>query len=181
MTILRRKLATAWALPRFVRLWLGPVWLLIGLAAVAIRLLPFRRIAALLGTDLGASGFIPLADAVQSRRALQIRATIALAIKYAPFRADCLPQAIAGALLCRVYQVPYALHFGARMRPPTDHASAMDAHAWLVTDRIAVTGGWASFDHYALLLCLVFPALPVDRQVSADAPTPWPRHPERAD
>ena len=93
--MIARKLAVAGRQPPFVLLWLVPAWLLIGLSSALITLLPFRRIAPWLGVNLGATAHRPAASPEQSARARLIGRTVSIAASYAPFRSNCLPQAMA--------------------------------------------------------------------------------------
>ncbi|WP_343519270.1 lasso peptide biosynthesis B2 protein [Sphingomonas sp.] len=151
-----RKLAAARRKPLFVLLWLVPAWLLIGLSAATIALVPFRRIAPLLGVNRGAVAFKPAIDAGQQRRALRIAQTIRLAARHAPFRADCFPQALTARLLCALWRVPCAMHLGVAIG---DGASRMRAHAWVSAGEIVVSGGAGSFAAHTPVACFVPAAL----------------------
>ena len=76
---------------------LSAAWCLIGLAAACLRLLPFRRLAPFLGVPIGAVAWVPIADNAQIARAYMVRRAILRAACIAPFRSDCLPQALAAA------------------------------------------------------------------------------------
>lgn len=137
---LRRKCRSA-RHQRWAVLALTPLaWLAIGMAALLIAWLPFRRIAPWLGRNLGAVALAPLAPPPAVRRAHTIGSAIAIAARNAPFRSDCLPQALAAAALCRCGRVPYAMHLGAAIR---DGALEMplSAHAWVQCGPLTVTGG----------------------------------------
>jgi hypothetical protein len=130
-------------------------WCLIGLAATSLRLLPFRRLAPLLGVPIGAVAFVPIASNVQIDRARMVRRTIARAARIAPFRADCLPQSLAAAVLCRILAVPTAIHLGIRL---DGEGKQMAAHAWVCSGPEAVTGG-RSFSTYTAVACFLSPKL----------------------
>jgi hypothetical protein len=130
------------------RLAIGPAWLLLMAAAAALRVAPFARLAPTLGKPLGAVACVPLIDAAQQRRAQFVRRAVRRAARLAPFRSDCLPQLFAGAVLCRLLRVPTTAHLGLRL----DGAADMEAHAWLCSGRIAVTGGHA-FTDYSAVAC----------------------------
>jgi hypothetical protein len=159
-SIAARKLQTAVRLPPFVWLWLVPAWIAIGMASALIALLPFRRIAPLLGQNLGAVMFVPFASDAQVARARLIGRTIGLAARYAPFRSNCYPQAMVGAALCLLYRVPYALNFGVRLE---GEARKLDAHAWIASGGATVTGGAASFAAFNTLACFVSPRIDLPR------------------
>lgn len=136
------------AMPMADRLAIAPAWVLIGVAAGALRIVPFARLAPLLGRPLGAVACVALADGAGHSRARLVRRAIRRAARLAPFRSDCLPQVFAGAWLCRLLGVPTTAHLGVRLEDGTD----MQAHAWLCAGRIAVTGGY-SFSEYAAVAC----------------------------
>lgn len=153
---LARKVRTLVQLPLGLKLVLVPVYMVLVLSSLAIATIPFRRLAPVLGTHMGGVGIVPLASAVQERRAMLLRAAITLAAGYAPVRADCYPQALAAVLMCRVLRLPYALHFGATPRDATPSRPGMIAHAWAVCGRVPLTGG-RSFGRCAVLACYLGP------------------------
>lgn len=149
--ILARKLASARRLPSFVLIWVLPAWVLIGLSAAVIALVPFRRIVPWLGTNLGAVAVRPPIDAAQERRALLLAQTIDLASRYARFRADCYPQALTARALCALWRVPCAVHFGVAIGG-TDGAK-IRAHAWACSGNVIVSGGAGSFAAHTPVAC----------------------------
>lgn len=152
----RRKVRTARSLPARVLLLIGPVWLLIGLSTLVIRIVPMRRLVRGFGAPLGAAGFSPLTDARQVARARDLQRALGIAAKYAPFRADCLPQAIAGLTVGRLSGLPCALHLGVSIEKDTQSDDdGFVAHAWLVSGPVAVSGGYGSFDRFSVINCWV--------------------------
>jgi hypothetical protein len=155
-----RRIRTFWRLPRFVKLWLVPVWAMIGLASAAIALVRFRRLVSGLGRNLGASAYVPLATPAQIARALEINTVIGTAARYAPFRSNCYPQAIVAQILCRLYAIPYALHFGVAYEGAAGTPDRrIKAHVWVVSGPVAVCGGNASFVQFGTVGCFVSPGL----------------------
>ncbi|MGH6785506.1 MAG: lasso peptide biosynthesis B2 protein [Novosphingobium sp.] len=147
-----RLLRGFWRMPLGDKAALLPAWLLLLLAAAALRLVRFKRLAPLLGRPLGAVGCVPLATPRQEARARFVKRAIQRAARVAPLRSDCLPQALAGTLLCRLLGVPTTAHLGVRL----GDEPAFLAHAWLCSGRVAVTGGY-SFDHYVAVSCFAAP------------------------
>ena len=151
----RRKLATFVGLPFFTKAWLVPTWVALAIADGLLRRVPFRRLSRRLGADAGPVRLAPILDARQLLRAELIRTTVSVAAGYAPFRSDCLRQALVSAWICRLHRVPYALHLGARIGGDTAEASeGLKAHAWVVSGPIAVCGGGGT-SRYAPLACFV--------------------------
>ena len=131
---------------------LGAAFLLLGIFSAALRLVPFRRLAPLLGTPVGAIAYVPLVNAGQAERARLVKRAVRRAARIAPFRSDCLPQILAGTVLCRLLAIPATGHLGVRMGTPPRFA----AHAWLCAGPVAVTGG-PSFGEFAVVLCFAIP------------------------
>lgn len=144
-----RKLHSFRSLSRFEQLWFVPVWLTLGLCRAAILLVPFRRIAPLLGAHLGNCAWVPLLRPVQECRARRIGRVVRLAARYTPWASDCFPQAMAARCLLRAYRVPYALFFG--VAPGVDR-EGLAAHAWIAAGRIPVTGG-SGFARFTVVAC----------------------------
>jgi mRNA-degrading endonuclease toxin of MazEF toxin-antitoxin module len=128
-------------------------WCLLGLAAALLRLAPFRRLAPVLGVPIGAVAFSPIVEPGQAGRARMVRCAILRAARVAPFRSDCLPQALAAVILCRMLGVPASSHLGVRLE---DVSKQMSAHAWVCSGPVAVTGGH-SFGAYTAVACFIFP------------------------
>lgn len=150
-TLLRRiarLLRGFWRMPLADKAALLPAWLLLLFAAAALRLVRFKHLAPLLGRSLGAVACVPLADDRAEARAKFVKRAIRRAARVMPLRSDCLPQALAGALLCRVLGVPTTAHLGVQLGADP----AFLAHAWLCSGRVAVTGGY-SFDQYVAVSC----------------------------
>ncbi len=114
-------------------------WLL--LARLALIFIPFPRLARRLGT------FVPPNDA----RALQARGggtrdaalfaeeigwAVTRSARYVPFKAVCLPQAMAARVMLKRRGVSSVLHFGAGK----GQDKPLDAHAWLDAAGVEVTG-----------------------------------------
>lgn len=126
-------------------------WCLLGVVAAGLRLVPFRRLAPLLGVRIGAVAFVPTNSTAQARRARSVRCAILRAARVAPFRSDCLPQAFAAAILCRLLKIPVSTHLGVRLEK---ESRKMAAHAWACSGAVAISGG-RSFETYAAVACFV--------------------------
>ena len=152
MRVPYRKLRISLRQPWFVLVWLLPVWLLLNLCWVLIRVLSFRRLAGWLGQARGSAVCIPLLSSHQQRRAVQIRRVVRLAVRQVPWEINCYPQALTACLLMALYRMPYCLCFGV-MRDP--QGTGFAAHAFTVTGPVPVTGG-ESFSQYTVLACFVW-------------------------
>lgn len=134
-----RKAQGYWSAPLFVKLWLLPVWVFLGVARAVVLTAPFRTIAAFLGEDQGTAAAIPLLTPKQHSRALMVSRVVQTAARYTPWDANCFAQAIVAALVFKLFGIPYSIFFGLRRETPP--LTGMAAHAWTMSGRIAVTGG----------------------------------------
>jgi len=123
------------------RRWLiaeAMIWLLI--ARLALVFLPFPRLARGLG-DLAppADPRVAAAGAATTPRAAELAREVSWAVTrgavHAPFRAVCLPRAMAARIMLKRRGVASAMHFGA-----TVGAREIDGHAWLDAAGVRVTG-----------------------------------------
>lgn len=124
-------------------------------ARLALVFIPFPRLARHLGS------FVPPVDAraAQARGAAsQDAARLAEEIGWAvtrsarnlPFKAVCLPQAMAARVMLKRRGVASVLHFGATKG--TD--KPLDAHAWLDAAGVEVTG-YPVAENFAEIACFV--------------------------
>jgi hypothetical protein len=128
-------------------------WLL--LARLALVFIPFPRLARRLGT------FVPPADArvaqasaprsdETARLAGEVGWAVTRAARHVPFKAVCLPQAMAARVMLRRRGVSSVLHFGAAK----GEKKPIDAHAWLDAAGVEVTGYPLAKD-FAEIACFV--------------------------
>jgi hypothetical protein len=113
----------------------------LGLARLALIVVPFPRLARRLGT------FVPPTDprAAQARAAADPDAAefakavgwaVTRAARYLPFKAVCLPQAMAAQVMLKRRGIGSVMHFGAGK----GEDKPIDAHAWLDAAGVEVTG-----------------------------------------
>ena len=129
------------------------IWLL--LARVALLAVPFPTLARRLGAFVPPTDArVTLAGRDASSRDAQLAEEIGWATvraaRHVPFRAVCLPQAMAARIMLRRRGVASVLHFGAakgRDRP-------IDAHAWLDAAGVEVTG-YPVAGQFAEIACFV--------------------------
>ena len=128
-------------------------WLLI--ARLALLLAPFPMIARRLGA------FVPPSDprvAAAAARTTPDEAQIAKEVSWAvirgaahvPFRAVCLPQAMAARVMLKRRGVASAMHFGAGKGAD----KPLEAHAWLDAAGVKVTG-YPVGPQFAEIACFV--------------------------
>ncbi|MGA3311313.1 MAG: lasso peptide biosynthesis B2 protein [Xanthobacteraceae bacterium] len=124
-------------------------------ARLALIFIPFPRLARRLGT------FVPPADARatqagtatapdQVQLAEAIGWAVTRAARYMPFRAVCLPQAMAARVMLKRRGVKSVMHFGAAKGTE----KPLDAHAWLDAAGVEVTG-YPVAENFAEIACFV--------------------------
>ncbi|ABC62809.1 lasso peptide biosynthesis B2 protein [Erythrobacter litoralis] len=126
-------------------LMLVPVCLaLLAISRLAMAVLPFGALLALAGRRAGtvdAASSPPGTDSRQDRLARCVGRALRATASLVPWRADCLPQAIAACLLLRAYRIPYRMTIGLEPGQRTHAATSMHAHAWVEAGRRVITGG----------------------------------------
>ena len=133
---LRKVAALSWA----DRWLLVQVFVLLGVARLALRLIPFRRLAQRLGSLQTETP----PDAPPDHLALARRVALALArvSPYTPWRSNCFPQALAARYWLHRRRIPTTLYLGVALHKPAGAPDVeMTAHAWLRCGPLIVTGG----------------------------------------
>jgi hypothetical protein len=124
-------------------------------ARLGLIFIPFPRLARRIGN------FVPPTDARvvtsqaapapdQARLAKDIGWAVTRAARYVPFKAVCLPQAMAARVMLKRRGVKSVMHFGAAKG--TD--KPLNAHAWLDAAGIEVTG-YPVAQNFAEIACFV--------------------------
>ena len=134
---LRKVTALSWA-DRWLLLQL---FLLLGAARLALRLLPFRRLARYLGPVQVETPLEIAPDALAQAR--RVGGAIARIAPYTPWTSNCFPQALAAKYWLGRRHIPTTLYLGVALTPcnPTGSAEKpMSAHAWLRCGPLLVTG-----------------------------------------
>jgi len=142
--------------PAFTLGWSIPIYLLLGVARAIVLVVPFRKLAPVLGWDGGIAPWSPVLTDPQQDRALQIGRAIRTMAPYTPWESNCFAQALTARLLLSLYRIPYVLYFGLKR---ASAAAEMEAHAWVSAGAVSVTGGY-SFGEYTTV------AIYVSRQVN---------------
>jgi hypothetical protein len=116
------------------------------IATVALRCLPFARIARWLGVSCleTAADSKPHRDLLASDIGWAVRAVA----RRLPWSAQCLTQAIAATLLNRLHGVSSTLYLGVTFTP----SRVLRAHAWVRSGRRIVVGG-ARHQRFSVVGC----------------------------
>lgn len=133
--------------------WVPICWTLLLIATLKLRLVRFARLERSFGVQLGAIGLTPLVRPQAIRQARRWQGAIAMAARLAPFRADCLPQAMVAARLCRLFAIPYALQLGCARRSTDTTRAGIAAHAWVNVGPVTVSGGAGSCERFTPVAC----------------------------
>ena len=118
------------------------------LAKLLTRAVPARHWLRLLRTGAAPRCVAGPADSgsSDSRVPAEIGAVVAKVVRHMPFRAKCLPQAVAAQWMLRRRRVPSILVFGVRRGVERD--GELDFHAWLTVGGDCIVGG-AEVDAYS--------------------------------
>lgn len=149
-------------------------WVLVALSEVALTVLPFRRLAPVLGQEIGPAVRVPLASPTALRSAILIAEALSMASAHVPVRSDCLRQALAAALLCRLFGVPFVACLGAS-HSATGPGGPLSAHAWVQCGSVVVSGGTGNFRRLGVVTSFISHARPERRppaRASAGQPAP---------
>jgi len=135
---LRKLAALSWA----DRWLLAQVFVLLGAAWLALRVVPFRRLARHLGPfQAETPAEAPPEHLAQARRIAQ---AIARVSPYTPWTSNCFPQALVAKFWLRRRGIPSTLYLGVlltKAETDPDVLAGMAAHAWLRCGPLLVTGG----------------------------------------
>ncbi len=118
-----------------------PAFFLLGLARLAILLLPFRTYARHFGTKGSLNPTASLLSDADTSRAKSVGRVVRSVANVTPWASLCLAQAIVATLFLRLIDVPYCVFFGVAPTQDPKNAKPLDAHAWVMTGAAAVTGG----------------------------------------
>ena len=125
-------------LPMYDRVLLSEAVARLAVARLLLIFVPFNVLAARFGAvtppahDTSVAALLPVA---QQEVVHKVGWAVTRAARYTPFRAVCLPQAIAAKAMLRRRGIASVMHFGVAKTP-----QELKAHAWLDAGRIEVTG-----------------------------------------
>jgi hypothetical protein len=125
------------------------------LARLALIFIPFPKLARRLGAFVApeaARAIQAKAQAPQQAVALahEIGWAVTRSARYVPFKAVCLPQAMAARVMLKRRGVASVMHFGAAK----GETKPLDAHAWLDAAGVEVTG-YPVAKNFAEIACFV--------------------------
>ncbi|HEX2087349.1 MAG TPA: lasso peptide biosynthesis B2 protein [Solirubrobacteraceae bacterium] len=139
-------------LPWADRALLAEAAVLLALARLAVVLVPFRVIARRLGPRMAET---PRVDAVEPERLRRLTWAIAAVARRTPWRSQCLEQALAAKAMLRRRGIASTLYLGVA-RGAAGAPRPFDAHAWLRSGTVHVTGG-AGAGRYAVVATFADP------------------------
>ena len=111
------------------------IGVLLGLARLAILLVPFRHIARIFGPQHAETPAV--ADLASEPRVRHLGTMIRATARNLPWECKCLAQAMAGKVMLARRGLPSTVYFGVR----NDDEGEFGAHAWLRSGAVYVTGG----------------------------------------
>lgn len=124
-------------------------FLLLGLAKLSIKTLPFKWVSKGFGVKLNANqSTSPQITNQQKKRVIRLYKMIKLAAIYTPWNSNCLPQAMVARIYCAMYKIPYKFFIGVER---STSSKGLNLHAWVMTGPIALTGGNCFKTHTILL------------------------------
>ena len=113
---------------------------------IALHLVPFRRLATLMGRPMAES---PATTSAPERdQARRVGGAIMRCASHLGWARNCLAQALAGQLMLRRRGVPSTVYFGVALEGETE----LSAHAWLRCGEQIVTGR-AGMERYKVISC----------------------------
>jgi len=129
--------------------------LLLAVSRLALLLVPFPVLARRMGefvkpAEAGTRAALFGSAPDQARIADEIGWAVTRAARYAPFKAVCLPQAMAARMMLARRGVKSVLHFGVMK----ETGKPLNAHAWLDAAGVEVTG-YAVAREFAEIACFV--------------------------
>jgi hypothetical protein len=125
-------------LPVRRKLLIGEAVLLLALSRLALVFVPFQFLAARFGKVSlpGVAGPITALSREQIETVQDVGWAVTRSARYVPFRAVCLPQAIAAKAMLDRRAIATVMHFGVAKK----EGEPLAAHAWLDAGPIEITG-----------------------------------------
>jgi hypothetical protein len=111
-----------------------------GISRIAILFIPFRVVKRFLGTPKKDSSYEIKIE--EYRRVKRIAWAVNQASKYTPWESKCLVKAITAQRMLKRYKIYSTIYLGVNK----DEKNNMEAHAWLRSGSVFVTGGYEKDD-----------------------------------
>jgi hypothetical protein len=111
-----------------------------GIARIAILFIPFRVVKRFLGTPKKESSYEIKIE--EYRRVKRIAWAVNQASKYTPWESKCLVKAITAQRMLKRYKIYCTIYLGVNKTEKNN----MEAHAWLRSGSVFVTGGYEKED-----------------------------------
>lgn len=118
--------------------WFISLYVLSGIARLAVITLPFRWIIRLLGQSVENRQLCVLASQQQLKTAHRIGLITNVVSKYTPWQTKCLIQAMIARYLLGYYRIPYVLYIG--IKNVNRQETELKGHAWLCVGHSVITG-----------------------------------------
>lgn len=123
-------------------------WCLLALARIMLLILPFRKLAPLLGKR-SSPETEDLYNPLHHDRLHRISTAILKAAAYSPWRTQCFEQALAARLMLRCRGLATTVFFGVSKSRKKGN---FNAHAWLQCNGLTVTGG-KHVEQFTVIAC----------------------------
>jgi len=142
------KLRTFWQFSFEEKIVFCLSFFLSGLIRIIIRISTY----AYLSTYFGQNHQMLIASTLPSPKQLQsvlsLRRIIILMARYTPWHCHCLTQALVAKFWCQWHKIPYFFFIGL----PKEHINPLgaEAHAWVTSGPIAITGGLCFDTHQVI-------------------------------
>src|SRR5262245_6855244 len=108
---------------------------LLALARMAILILPFSWVCKVFGRS--GANTSKFTRGTHARRIRAVRAALRKVPKYVPWTSKCLDQALTGKVMLGLRGIPTTVYFGVA----TDDKGDVNAHAWLRSGNVYISGG----------------------------------------
>ena len=120
-------------------------YFLLGIARMAVLVLPFRWIASRLGEQIPIDAADVESDTISNAKLRRIGRAIRRAGRYTPWKSNCLAKAIAGQFMLRRRRIGNTVYFGV-----FKINGEFEAHAWLRSGEMILSGG-GDLDRYTIV------------------------------
>jgi len=151
-----RKIAAARAMSTLDLGLILVCWVMLGVASLLLAVFPSRWVLRTLGSSIGPVSYAPALENGRRGMVERIAIAVAVAARHAPFRADCYPQALTAAKLCRLFGIAHSVQLGARFATAgTDRPGKLEGHVWVRAGALTICGGAASPRQFGTVACFV--------------------------